>query len=207
MMSNQDEIDADEIYVYICDIEDDLKRYEKSYFLPNGVTMHTDGEGIAAISAVLLSLGLFAGGLIAGQPLGGIAVLVASIAVYLLQVRTKILWDNRGIEAIKDFEAYKRRGGDRAERAKDNYLKTVVIGRIEQASLNKSVTRTYLFSALCTLVLLVAQLSAALAAEGPLWDVTFLACSILGLLGALYHATKVYLIHRNARLLDVGKAQ
>jgi len=201
MMNNQDEIDVDEIYAYIYDIEDDLKRYEESY-LPQGVNMHTGGEGVAAISALLLSLGLFAGGLIAGQPLGGIAVLVASIAVYLLQLRTKTLWDNKSLEAVKGFEAYKRRGGDKAERAKDYYLKTVVIGRIEQASLNKSVTRTYLFSALCALVLLVAQLSAGSATEGLVWDVTFLACSILGLFGALYYATKIYLIHRNAILFD-----
>lgn len=207
MMNNQDEIDEDDIYAHLYGIKDDLKLYERSYFLPHGVNMHTGGEGIAAISALLLSLGLFAGGLIVGQPLGGIAVLVVSIAVYLLQPRINSIWSNRGLEAVKGFEAVKRRGGDKAERAKDYYLKTVVIRRIEQASLNKSVIRTYLFSAWCALLLLVAQLSADSTAAGLLWDVTFLACSTLGLFGALYYATKVYLIYRTAKLLNVGKAQ
>ncbi len=205
MINNQDdEIDVDEIYAYIYDIEDDLKLYEQSYFHPNSINMHTGGEGIAAISAVLLCVALYAGGWIVGQPLGIIAVLVVSIAVKILQIRIKDLWDKIGLEAIGGYERYKSRGGDKAVSTKDAYLKTVVIARVERALLNRSVTFTYLFSALYALISLVAPLTQDLASKG-LWEINIFVCSTVGLLGALYYTTKVYFIHRNASLFDVSK--
>lgn len=202
-MSSIEDIDVDEIYAHLYELEDEIEFYQNSYFKAGTPSFHTNGKLEASIfAAAMLALSLVVG-LFTGGAMGLFFVFLVAVATSIFHIKSKQIWEKRGLDCVRAFEAYKSRADktwtkDKAAKTKDAYLKTIVIGRIEKTQLNESVQRNHLFAALYIIAPAIMQL------DIEANSIILIGFSIVGFLGTMYNGFIVYLIYRNAKLLNTS---